>query len=271
MSMLLVRVRHFSRSRDVYLMYVDESGDDGVLNSPTQFFVLSGLVMHELRWRDCVGRIYEFRKRIKARFGLRIREEIHASHMINRPGELGRIRKNDRLAILRHFIDEIAALPDISVINVVVDKSGKDREVDIFSLAWRALIQRFENTISHRNFPGPANPDDRGMIFPDETNLKKLRGLVRRMRYYNPVPHDPSHGDGFRNLQSQYTIEDPNHRTSHDSFLIQAADTIAYFLHQKQRPCSYAKRKGAYKYFERLEPVLCTVASRSDPLGIVRL
>jgi hypothetical protein len=252
-------------------MYVDESGDDGILNSPTEFFVLSGLVMHELRWRDCVSRIYEFRKRMKSKFGLRIREEIHAARMISRPGELQRIRKNDRLAILRHFVDEIATLPDVSVVNVVVDKRCKDSQADIFSLAWRALIQRFENTISHRNFPGPANPDDRGMIFPDQTNLKKLRGLVRRMRYYNPVPHDPSYGDGFRNLQLQYTIEDPNHRTSHDSFLIQAADTIAYFLHQRQKPCTYVRKSGAYKYFERLDSVLCKVASRADGLGIVRL
>lgn len=208
---------------------------------------------------------------MRDKFGLRIREEIHASHMISRPGELQRIRKNDRLAILRHFVDEITNLPDISIINVVVDKREKDREADIFSVAWRALIQRFENTVSHRNFPGPANPDDRGMIFPDETNQKKLRGLVRRMRYYNPVPNETSYGGGFRNLQLQYTIEDPNLRASHDSFLIQAADTIAYFLHQRNKPCTYIRKSGAYKYLERLDPVLCKVASRTDALGIVRL
>lgn len=252
-------------------MYVDESGDTGIVDSPTEFFVLSGLVMHELRWRDCVSRIYDFRKRIRDKFGLRIREEIHASHMISRPGELRRIRKNDRLAILRHFVDEITKLPDVSVINVVVDKRAKDLEVDVFSVAWRALIQRFENTVSHRNFPGPANPDDRGMIFPDETNQKKLRGLVRKMRYYNPVPNAASYGGGFRNLQLQYTIEDPNLRVSHDSFLIQAADTIAYFLHQREKPCTYVRKSGAYKYFDRLDPVLCKVASRADTLGVVRL
>jgi len=255
----------------MYLMYIDESGDDGIQDSPTDFYILSGIVMHELRWRDCVSRIYDFRKRMKAKFGLRIREEIHAAHFVSRPGELQRIRKNDRLTILRHFVDEIANLPDIRVMNVVVDKRAKDPNTDVFSLAWRALIQRFENTICYRNFPGPANLDDRGMIFPDQTNLKKLRALVRRMRYYNPVPNDPSYGDGVRNLQLQYTIEDPNVRTSHDSFLIQAADTTAYFLHQRERPCTYIRRSGAYKYFERLDPVLCKVASRADPLGIVRL
>lgn len=255
----------------MYLMYVDESGDDGLLNSPTEFFMLSGLVVHELRWRDCVGRIYDFRKRMRDKFGLRVREEIHASHMISRPGELIRIKRNDRLAILRHFVDEIATLPDISIINVVVDKRTKQHDTDVFTLAWKALIQRFENTVSYRNFPGLANPDDRGMIFPDETNVKKLRTLIRRMRYYNPVPNVAEYGSGFRNLQLQYTIEDPNLRTSHDSFLIQVADTVAYFLLQRERPCTYIRKSGAHKYFERLGPVLCKVASKADTLGVVRL
>ncbi len=31
-------------------MYVDESGDMGLVNSPTRFFVLSGVVIHEMRF-----------------------------------------------------------------------------------------------------------------------------------------------------------------------------------------------------------------------------
>lgn len=31
----------------MYFMYVDESGDPGMLVSPTRYFVLSGLVVHE--------------------------------------------------------------------------------------------------------------------------------------------------------------------------------------------------------------------------------
>lgn len=36
----------------MYLMYVDESGDIGLVNSPTHYFVLVGLVLHELRWQQ---------------------------------------------------------------------------------------------------------------------------------------------------------------------------------------------------------------------------
>ena len=36
----------------MYLMYVDESGDVGMVNSPSRYFVLVGLVLHELRWQQ---------------------------------------------------------------------------------------------------------------------------------------------------------------------------------------------------------------------------
>jgi len=48
----------------MYLMYVDESGDSGIVNSPTNYFVLTGMVMHELRWNDYLSRIIELRKRM---------------------------------------------------------------------------------------------------------------------------------------------------------------------------------------------------------------
>ena len=32
----------------MFLMYVDESGDAGLVGSPTRYFVLTGLVVHEL-------------------------------------------------------------------------------------------------------------------------------------------------------------------------------------------------------------------------------
>ena len=35
----------------MFLMYVDESGDCGLQNSPTRYLVLTGLVIHELRWQ----------------------------------------------------------------------------------------------------------------------------------------------------------------------------------------------------------------------------
>lgn len=255
----------------MYLMYVDESGDGGLRNSPTRYFVLTGLILHELRWRQYLDQLIDFRRRMRQQYGLRLREELHASAMINRPGSLVRIKRYDRLAIIRAFADELASMSDLNIINVVVDKQGKAANYDAFGSAWKALIQRFENTISSRNFTGPANSDDCGMLFPDNTDNKKLTGLLRQMRRYNPVPNQPAYGPGYRNLTIGKLIEDPSFRDSGHSYFIQAADLAAFLLYQHMDPNAYMRSKGGQNYFYRLEPILCKVASARDPYGIVRL
>jgi len=59
-------------------------------------------------------------------------------------------------------------------------------------------------------------------------------------------------------------------RNSADSYIIQAADTVAYFLKQANDPSNYLRQKGGHNYFSRLEPVLCKAASPRDPFGVVR-
>jgi hypothetical protein len=136
----------------MYLMYVDESGDTGLLGSPTRYFALSGLVIHESKWRDFVNQIAAFRKTLRVTYGLPIRMEIHASHFIQSPPVAG-MPKHIRLAILRNFLDEMAKMPFLSITNVVVDKTGKPPTYDVFDNAWRALFQRLENTLNTAIFP----------------------------------------------------------------------------------------------------------------------
>jgi hypothetical protein len=253
-------------------MYVDESGDCGLNGSPTDYFVLTGLVVHELRWQQYYDQLIEFRQRLRVKFGFKLREELHVSALIHRPGDLVRIKRNDRLAIIRNFSDEIASMTDISLINVVIDKRGKAPDYDVFGMAWKALIQRFENTLSRRNFPGPANPDERGMLFPDHTDTKKLTALLRKMRRFNPIPnHGSLQQQGSRNLVVTKINEDPNFRDSSHSLFIQATDLAAFLLYQQLAPNAYMKKKSGQNYFNRLEPILCKSASLSDPRGIVRL
>jgi Protein of unknown function (DUF3800) len=181
------------------------------------------------------------------------------------------IKRHHRLAVIRRFADLLASLADLSVVNVLVNKNGKPPSYDVFESAWVCLIQRFENTLSHRNFPGPRNPDDRGMIFPDYTDTKRVVRLMRKMRHFNPIPSQPQFATRYRNLPMNSVIEDPSFRDSCDSFFVQAADLVAYLLYQKHHPNGYMKEKGGHRYFERLDPILCTVASSTDPQGIVRL
>lgn len=255
----------------MFLMYVDESGDAGLSNSPTRYFVLSGLVIHELRWNTYLQQLIAFRQMLRQQYNLKLREEIHASAFITNPGTLQRIPRHDRLAILRLYADQLATMTDFNIINVVVDKTTRPASYDPFESAWKILIQRFENTISKRNFPGPANADDRGLLIPDATDDKKLTNLIRKMRRYNPIPNQAQYGQGKRNLTLQALIEDPFLKDSAHSYFIQSADLVAYLLYQHLQPNSYMRKKSGQNYFKRLEPILCKVASRSDPLGVVYL
>ena len=267
----LFNFRSLTRNLLMYLMYVDESGDSGITNSPTRYFVLTGIVVHELRWNDYLSRVIDYRKRIRNSFGLLLRDEIHSAKMLNKPGELVRIKRNDRLSIIKYFVNELALMQDLSIINVVVDKEGKAGDYDVLGNAWKALVQRFSNTMSHRNFPGPANADDRGLIIPDMSEVKKITEIIRKMRRYNPIPNQNEYGQGYRNLLVTNFVEDPYFKDSRKSYFIQAADVAAFVLYQSICPSSYMKKKSGQNFFKRLKGVLCTAASNNDPDGIVRL
>ncbi|MCX6641065.1 MAG: DUF3800 domain-containing protein [bacterium] len=202
---------------------------------------------------------------------MRLREEFHAAALINHPGDLVRIKRNDRVTMIRDYADFLADLKDINLINIVIDKQGKPTNYDVFATAWKTLIQRFENTISHRNFAGPTDPDERGLILSDHTDDKKLTQLLRQMRRYNPVPHALQLGTGYRNLPLQYVIEDMSFRDSEHSYFIQTVDLAAFLLYQHLAPSAYLRKRAGHNYFNRIRSILCLHASSSDTDGLVRL
>jgi hypothetical protein len=159
----------------------------------------------------------------------------------------------------------------LSIINVLVDKQGKTANYDVFDNAWKALIQRFENTIRAHNFSGPRNPDERGTLYCDHTADKRVVQLIRQMRQYNPIPHQGWVGPGYRNLPLSYVVEDANFRNSAHSYFIQAVDLATFLLYQFVAPNHYIRKNAAQNFFVRLAPVLCQHASPHSQYGIVRL
>ena len=251
-------------------MYVDESGDCGTINSPTRYFILSAIVIHELRWKPILQDLVSFRKALRDSKGLKLRDEIHCTHFINKPGELKRIKRNDRVDIIKKCIDWLDAQADISIFSVCVDKRFKTG--DIFEIAWNALLMRFENTIRYKNFAGPKNPDDRGIVLSDNTDGDKLRKLIRRMRHYNVIPNrNDIYNSGYRNLTLNYVIEDPILRDSQFSLMHQMNDVVAYCARQLYEPNNFMKKKGGHNFYKRLEKVVLKVVSKTNDKGIAEL
>ena len=168
--------------------------------------------------------------------------------------------------ILRNTIDWIASKQELSLLTVIVKKYGFSSKEEVFELAWKTLIQRFENTLEKRNFNGTKNATDKGIIIADNTDVDSIRKIYRKMHVINPIP---SYFGGFRNLPIQFVIEDPVFKDSKQSYFVQLADITAYFTMQYLSPNKFVKRQGAKKYFERLEPIIIKQASPSDKFGRV--
>jgi hypothetical protein len=253
-------------------MYVDESGDIGMSNSPTKYFVLSAIVIHELRWSQALDELILFRKRLRDKTGLKLREEIHSSAFLNNPGDLIRIKMNDRVDILKQCIKWLNNQEYINIFSVCIDKERNivRTKEEIFETSWHYLLQRFENTINNRNFRGPLNSDDKGLVIADNTDALKLREISRKMRRYNPTPNNSQfYNTGNRNLPLKYLIEDPVHRDSRDSFFLQMCDVVAYITYQKYQSNKRAKSKGLNNYYNNLDNVIVKKITNKNDYGIL--
>lgn len=264
----------------MYIMYVDESGDLGISrNSPTRYYCLSGLVIHESKWIETTGAIVEFRRKLKRTFGVYLENEVHCGAMINNVKKcdppVQRLKKYQRLSIIRHTANFMSGLSDrIRVINVVVDKYRKTyvSTDSVFEKAWYALIQRFENTIIQGNFPGSTHGNDFGLIYSDSSNDKKLHECANKIRKSNPLYLRQRSGN-YQVIDHPITriIEEPVSRDSKYSYYIQMADCMSFLLKQYIEPSAYTQKNGAHSYFKRTIPILCTQASQSNDFGIVFL
>lgn len=249
-------------------MYVDESGDPGLKSTISNYFVLSGLIIHENDWIDIFNDFISLRRKFFQQYKLPVRGEIHAGAMINgRLTENYNIQKNDRFMILRKTIDWLASKSNLNIISVIVDKTNFSTSDEVFEYAWETLIQRFENTLKNNNFNAKYNNQDCGIVIPDNTNGEVLRKLLRKMRRINYIPSKFSSTP--RNVPIKFVIEDPFFKDSAESYFTQMIDVVSYFSLQFIQPNKYVKKQGAKNYFTRLAPILLTAASPSDTYGRV--
>jgi len=248
----------------MFLSYVDESGDTGLVNSPTNYFALSALSIHESRWKEFTDETLNFRRYLRTEYGIPMRSELHAQPLISR-AEFG-LAPQDRLAVYGLYLKFLASLTSVNVTNVVVSKQAKTADYDVFENAWKALIQRLENAMIFDNFGSGAS--EHTLMFCDNTDGQKLTSMMRKARRYNPIPNQSS---GYSDRPWVRIIEDPIMRDSESSYAIQAADFCAYALYQQYAPKKFLKDRGAHKAISVLAPRLNRKASPRNPLGVVVL
>ncbi len=251
----------------MHFMYVDESGDSGEfiqgVSKNSRHYILSGLIVPQDDWLSSLERLKTFRASIKQKFGLRIREEIHASELIriNKNTSYRSIRKTNRIEILSLFLQTIPVACNSSrIINVCFDKTTFPLETKFQDLAWSRLIQRYDTFLK-------KTVNDKGIIISDATDEPKVRQLVRKMRVYNPVP---SHFGGYYQIPTDNILEDPFLRDSRHSYYIQVVDAIVHSLYRKEFPKGSLKKFKIEQFFKDLQPILVLDANKNDANGIVR-
>jgi hypothetical protein len=258
----------------MYLVYFDESGDDGIINSSSHIFVLTGCYFHYLKWKEIFESIKEFRYYLKKEFNIPMKIEIKAKHFIlnKNPYKDFNFSNEIRILIFKKIANFIGNLHDIKFINVLINKKVIENEnYPILENSLKYNIQRIENDLE-------SYPVNRFLIITDQGRVGKMQKITRKIQRYNPIPS--KYSDGFYRKEIKLMIEDPLPKNSKESYFIQLCDYVSYVIGlygiKKYLNGNWAKRLRPILNYDNLieilnliKPVLNLRANPKDEYGLV--
>ncbi len=204
---------------ETYLVYFDETGDDGANTLSSKQFVLTSVYLDIKHWQDTFDTIRAFRRDLKKEYGLHIKEEIHTKHLVRDKGVYRTYGWSDeqRRQLLLCIAKHISCL-EIKVINVIIDKENiKTPDYQVLKNALTYNIQRIENDSADKWHY---------LVITDEGRLAPMRKTAREIRAYNPIR---SHYGGYQNVPIRGLVEDIMQKESTESYFIQICDYISFF------------------------------------------
>jgi len=243
----------------VFLFYLDASADRSL-------FVLSALRLKSERWREAFDKTKHFRSVLKARYGLYVKKELHATDLVAGRGDYGSrtIGKFARSRVFKEVLEFITTLPDAEILNVCITVPGCP--VDPYLRAFERMLNRIQ-----------ANLEDnktQGLAVLDEGKEEMIRKVARQTAAFNWIPSKFggwANGKARRHIATSRVIEDPFFKSSESSYFLQFADAIAFSLLKREvRPTPLVAKYGISQMFNVLRPVLCHKVSPGDPDGIER-
>lgn len=159
----------------MHLAYIDESGNTG---KGSRTYTLGCVLVEGERWPETFDRLIAFRRHIRRLFGVPVRAEIKANHLLRNGGAfrpLG-LSESARFAIYRQHM-RLQDKLDLKTFAVVIDKNKAatkypGRPVD--DIAWEYLLQRLERFTTKGNHWT--------LVVHDEGNALAVRKIVRKSR-----------------------------------------------------------------------------------------
>jgi len=257
--------------KNMYIAYVDESGDDGNPGS-SESFVLTSVYMHYEAWRGNLDTITAFRRQLRQDTGLHISTEMHMRSLLlgKKPYHHFRFGRRTKREISFAYYEMVAGLALESINVVIVKKNVRNDKYRVLDTALTYNAQRIANDI-HRVGAG-----HRFLIVTDEGRVGSMRSTVRRIQRYNDIPSRYSSG-GYRS-DLGCLIEDPLPKDSQQPHFIQVADGISFLvsLYAKAHMCHtpWPNRIKCISYedvitaLDNIIPIL-NLKACNEPYGIV--
>ena len=260
----------------MYLVYIDESGDDGYPHYSNQLFILTACYFKAEHFNYNFGLIKKFRSHLKQTYGLYTGVELHLRELIqNKKPYTGiGLDKAKRKAIIDEIFNFIASEPlKVKFINVAIDKAKiKSSSYNVLETTLTYLIRRIENDIK-------ANGDDLFISIADQGRVHIMNKTGRKLRRIAYLPS--MYSGSLGNKPIQLMIEDILEKASTDSHFIQLSDCVARMvnLYTMQNHCNpklpwiRKTRKmlnygDEIKYLTQISNKLNLKASKAHSLGI---
>jgi Protein of unknown function (DUF3800) len=211
-------------SPGMHFAYIDESGDSGAGGSRT--YSLACVLVDAETWPDRFDRLIDFRRHLRTLFGLPVRAELKANHLLRNSGafrSLG-LSESARYAIYRQAMRLHPKLGFKTFAILVNKASHPDRTSD--DLAWEYLLQRLERFATYG--------DELILVIHDEGNSLAIRKLARKARRAGGA--GSMFGTGVLRRPFGRLLDDPIPRESAQSYFLQLADLAAYAAYRRHYP-----------------------------------
>lgn len=258
----------------MYIAYFDETGDDGYPKYSSELFVLTSVYSHYQNWKDNYEKFFQFRKYLKEKYNLPIKTEIHTKFLLLNKKSYKNLNLDNekRLELINELADFISTL-DVRVINVCIDKqkiSTINQKIykDILGVSLNFNVQRIENDIKR------VDPGSKFIIITDEGRVGMMKRTTRKIQKINFIPSQFSPTTYRQEIK--LLIEDPLPKNSKDSYFIQAADFISYFVYLENinqskwhNRLNWFTRSDLEAIIEKLKPIFNLDASKNNQYGFV--
>lgn len=214
----------------MHLVYLDESGDPGLVNSPTKHYILAGFSVHHGDWAALDNRLRRFRVTMFERFGFPIDAELHASEWLGASPALHGVSRSDRLQVARQLVYMLSRCMEIRTFAWTTHKTN---EAVVETVACRAMADLATWTRDGRI--GPRTP-------------------CRHASFL--ILHDAAPSQPFKEVpRPDQLVGHPVGLSSRHDRMIQVADMIAYLVRQKIAPNRHALTNGYVTLCDKLAPI----------------